>query len=60
MQTQEAWTLTEDRTTYTAQVERQELSGGVRVRVELAARDGTGRDLASLTAGGYFEGGTQP
>ena len=60
VQTQEAWTLTEDRTTYTAQVERQELSGGVRVRVEIAAQDSTGRNLASLTAGGYFEGGTQP
>ena len=48
-----------DRVTYRAEVRTEETDAGVRTRVTLCAESASGETLTTLSAGGYFEGGTQ-
>lgn len=54
-----AWVYEADRVTYRAEVRTEKTDAGVRTRVTLCAESASGETLTTLSAGGYFEGGTQ-
>ena len=54
-----AWVYEADHVTYRAEVRTEETDAGVRTRVTLCAESASGETLTTLSAGGYFEGGTQ-